>query len=52
MMGIVGTEAVILINVGSEMILSFKARMTLSVGGLRSVFEGGGVRIGSGFGRT
>jgi hypothetical protein len=52
MIGIVGTVAVILMNVGSDMFLSFNARITESVGGLRSVDEGGGVNTRSGFGRT
>lgn len=43
-MGIVGTEVVILIKCGSLMFLSFKAFITFSDGGVRSEIVGGGVK--------
>jgi hypothetical protein len=51
--GIVGTEAVILINIGSEICFSLSALTTLSVSGLRSFVAAGGVNPGDCFaGRT
>jgi hypothetical protein len=49
MIGMVGTEVVMLMNVGSLMFLSFKARITASVSGFRSTSAGAGVRLTSGF---
>lgn len=51
MMGIVGTEVVILMKWGSEMFLSLSALMTFDEGTVRSETVGGGVRD-SGIGAT